>query len=202
MCRYLCWLVLLNVSLSCSCSQPSRFLAVPYFLSAVERATLPHHLSAVVHKQEAAISLALRQLEAVSFPEPAVYLPESSLSAWDFTSLNLNPAFHQTETQREPELIISAKTTVNEQVEKSSCLTWKRRFEWAWFTVNTRAVYLAADPREASGSWGSGSQSAEDSLALAPYLDLLNHSGSVKVQAGINIHPTNSDRQVFITLNI
>jgi hypothetical protein len=81
------------------------------------------------------------------------------------------------------------------KAEKDCDVFWKRLFEWAWFTVNTRAVYLAADPRDSknisrgssNNSWGS--DKAEDSLALAPYLDLLNHSGSVSVQAGINIYP-------------
>ncbi len=66
----------------------------------------------------------------------------------------------------------------------------RNRFAWAWFTVNTRAVYLAVDPRDPGGQ----KSSAEDSLALAPYLDLLNHSAAVTVQAGVNIQ-TSSDRK-------
>uniref|UniRef100_U3BEH0 SET domain-containing protein 4 n=1 Tax=Callithrix jacchus TaxID=9483 RepID=U3BEH0_CALJA len=50
---------------------------------------------------------------------------------------------------------------------------------WAWCTVNTRAVYLR--PRQ----WEC--LSAEpDTCALAPYLDLLNHSPHVQVKAAFN----------------
>ncbi|XP_008515076.1 SET domain-containing protein 4 isoform X4 [Equus przewalskii] len=52
-------------------------------------------------------------------------------------------------------------------------------FLWAWCTVNTRAVYMKPRRRRCF--------SAEpDTYALAPYLDLLNHSPDVQVQAGFN----------------
>uniref|UniRef100_A0A8C3VVX9 SET domain-containing protein 4 n=1 Tax=Catagonus wagneri TaxID=51154 RepID=A0A8C3VVX9_9CETA len=50
---------------------------------------------------------------------------------------------------------------------------------WAWCTVNTRAVYVKPRPRQCF--------SAEpDTCALAPYLDLLNHSPTVQVKAAFN----------------
>nr|XP_012638381.1 SET domain-containing protein 4 isoform X1 [Microcebus murinus] len=50
---------------------------------------------------------------------------------------------------------------------------------WAWCTVNTRAVYLRPRRQECL--------SAEpDTCALAPYLDLLNHSSNVQVKAAFN----------------
>lgn len=45
-------------------------------------------------------------------------------------------------------------------------------FLWAWCTVNTRAVYLRQRPGDCS--------------ALAPFLDLLNHSPHVQVHAAFN----------------
>ncbi|XP_054432041.1 SET domain-containing protein 4 [Pteronotus mesoamericanus] len=52
-------------------------------------------------------------------------------------------------------------------------------FLWAWGTVNTRAVYLERGRRPCF--------SAEpDTCALAPYLDLLNHSPTVQVKAAFN----------------
>lgn len=54
-----------------------------------------------------------------------------------------------------------------------------RAFLWAWCTVNTRAVYLRSRRQECL--------SAEpDTCALAPFLDLLNHSPHVQVKAGFN----------------
>jgi len=60
----------------------------------------------------------------------------------------------------------------------------RSRFDWAWFTVNTRAVFLDKDPR-----FTLPPSSPEDSLALAPYLDLLNHHPDAVVEAGVNLDP-------------
>lgn len=53
-------------------------------------------------------------------------------------------------------------------------LDWDR-FCWAWFTVNTRAVYL-------KGS----ALNIPDCLALAPFLDMFNHSSEVVVTVGLS----------------
>ncbi|XP_072471118.1 SET domain-containing protein 4 isoform X1 [Notamacropus eugenii] len=52
-------------------------------------------------------------------------------------------------------------------------------FLWAWCTINTRTVYMKHARKECL--------SAEpDVYALAPYLDLLNHSPEVQVKAAFN----------------
>lgn len=61
------------------------------------------------------------------------------------------------------------------------------RFVWGFCTVNTRAVYLQKDPRDP----GKG-EGGEDCLALVPFLDLLNHSDNVTVEAGINLDSAHS----------
>lgn len=48
-------------------------------------------------------------------------------------------------------------------------------FLWAWCTVNTRAVYMAPGRRQ-------GLSAEPDTCALAPFLDLLNHSPAVQVR--------------------
>ncbi|XP_070323052.1 SET domain-containing protein 4 isoform X2 [Odocoileus virginianus] len=50
---------------------------------------------------------------------------------------------------------------------------------WAWCTVNTRAVYMKRPPRLCLSP-------EPDTCALAPYLDLLNHSPDVQVKAAFN----------------
>ncbi|EHA98074.1 SET domain-containing protein 4 [Heterocephalus glaber] len=50
---------------------------------------------------------------------------------------------------------------------------------WAWCTVNTRAVYLRTRRRDCLSP-------EPDTCALAPYLDLLNHSPHVQVKAAFN----------------
>nr|XP_048278411.1 SET domain-containing protein 4 isoform X1 [Myodes glareolus]XP_048278412.1 SET domain-containing protein 4 isoform X1 [Myodes glareolus]XP_048278413.1 SET domain-containing protein 4 isoform X1 [Myodes glareolus]XP_048278414.1 SET domain-containing protein 4 isoform X1 [Myodes glareolus] len=52
-------------------------------------------------------------------------------------------------------------------------------FLWAWCTVNTRAVYLRSVRQECLSV-------EPDTCALAPYLDLLNHSPHVQVKATFN----------------
>lgn len=47
---------------------------------------------------------------------------------------------------------------------------------WAWCTVNTRAVYLRTRRRDCLSL-------EPDTCALAPYLDLLNHSPNVQVRS-------------------
>ncbi|NXR77771.1 SETD4 protein, partial [Pycnonotus jocosus] len=51
--------------------------------------------------------------------------------------------------------------------------------EWAWCTVNTRTVYMKHPRRECFSL-------EPDVYALAPFLDLLNHSPNVQVKAGFN----------------
>ncbi|XP_044106894.1 SET domain-containing protein 4 isoform X4 [Neovison vison] len=50
---------------------------------------------------------------------------------------------------------------------------------WAWCTVNTRAVYMKHGQRKCFSP-------EPDTYALAPYLDLLNHSPDVQVKAAFN----------------
>ena len=157
--------------------------SVPYFLSGEEKSCLPPHILSVVRHQESAINLAYLQLAEV------------------LSKLNLSPTYHCDLSTQD----IESPTVIQDRVELSSrrlkgdlpqkCAkgvgkSWgpRHQFAWAWFTVNTRAVYLSADPRDVENGSVVGEQPAGESLALAPYLDLLNHSGSVAVQAGINIH--------------
>ena len=79
-----------------------------------------------------------------------------------------------------------------------TCLT---SFEWAWFTVNTRAVYLSRD-QSFGKHHGSSGEEPSDCLALAPYLDLLNHSVNVAVKAGVDIHKDTSGYQIVTKTKI
>ncbi|XP_060262378.1 SET domain-containing protein 4 isoform X3 [Ovis aries] len=54
-----------------------------------------------------------------------------------------------------------------------------RALRWAWCTVNTRAVYMKRPPQLCLSP-------EPDTCALAPYLDLLNHSPDVQVKAAFN----------------
>ncbi|NXX88029.1 SETD4 protein, partial [Centropus bengalensis] len=51
--------------------------------------------------------------------------------------------------------------------------------EWAWCTINTRTIYMKQSQKECFSL-------EPDVCALAPYLDLLNHSPNVQVKAAFN----------------
>jgi hypothetical protein len=56
------------------------------------------------------------------------------------------------------------------------------QFSWAWFAVNTRAVYFENRDDVTAGANFSKS---ENNLALAPFLDMFNHSSDVTVKVGM-----------------
>jgi hypothetical protein len=185
---------------------------VPYFLSDEEKASLPDHILCVVQQQEKAVSHALCQINSAMCTSPSESgFPESenSISKSIFLSSNSNKLHIATSTA--PDSAVNDEklfSFIKDEEEKDEIACshiesdWKipdgaspfvvdrNRFAWAWFTVNTRAVYLAVDPRDPGGQ----KSLAEDSLALAPYLDLLNHSANVTVQAGVNSQ-TSADRK-------
>jgi hypothetical protein len=183
---------------------------VPYFLSDEEKAFLPDHILSVVQQQGKAISHALCQIEAAMCKSPSGSgFAESENSKSLFLTSNRNKLDITTSTAQDSAVHDKKLFSIikdEEEKDEIACsriesdlkisdgaspvVVDRNRFEWAWFTVNTRAVYLAVDPRDPGGQQSS----AEDSLALAPYLDLLNHSANVTVQAGVNIQ-TSADRK-------
>lgn len=57
-------------------------------------------------------------------------------------------------------------------------------FRWAWFVVNTRSVYKADDYVVTSPvGMATSTVHIKDTYALAPVLDLLNHSATAEVDA-------------------
>ncbi len=180
---------------------------MPFYLSDEEKASLPDHILSVVQQQEKAISHAFCLIEAAMCKSPSQSdfagseHSESLFLSSHGSKLDLATSTAQDSAVNDEKLFSSFEDEVDwkknkiEGVRKtpgiaSPVVVDRNRFEWAWFTVNSRAVYLAVDPRDPGGQ----QQSAEDSLALAPYLDLLNHSANVTVQAGVNIQ-TSADRK-------
>nr|XP_016933763.1 SET domain-containing protein 4 [Drosophila suzukii]XP_016933764.1 SET domain-containing protein 4 [Drosophila suzukii] len=59
------------------------------------------------------------------------------------------------------------------------------QFKWAYFTVNTRSVYLSSRFLKKQSSHFQALISGDTNLAMAPFLDLFNHSDSVQTTAEI-----------------
>ena len=81
--------------------------------------------------------------------------------------------------------------------DSDSCKFDIEEFAWAWFTVNTRAVYYKNTTRcPKKASWETNISDDHDNLALAPFLDMFNHSSTAKIEAGMNLIP-NPSRQFY-----
>lgn len=66
--------------------------------------------------------------------------------------------------------------TIWEEVNR--CKLSAKDFTWAWCAVNTRAVYYK-DTTDVN-------ETLENNMALAPYLDMLNHNSEARISAGYN----------------
>ena len=76
-------------------------------------------------------------------------------------------------------------------------------FSWAWFTVNTRAVYLKNSLLK-NVTWGplqSNLTEEYENLALVPFLDMFNHSSNASMEAGLNLNPRISESFYEIKTN-
>jgi len=98
-----------------------------------------------------------------------------------------------------PNYLLSKVAEQSELIKKNHNLLFSRgfetsmtSFEWAWFTVNTRAVYLSCETRFNN----QFSVDTDECMALAPYLDLLNHSFEAEVAVGLNIHSSANGYQI------
>lgn len=85
------------------------------------------------------------------------------------------------------EKILCNQNYVFQKYEKIEVI-WKKLFSstlsrdlfvWAWFCVNTRAVFYPDSSK-------SNCRHLEDNMALAPYLDMFNHDAEAIVEAGFN----------------
>lgn len=68
--------------------------------------------------------------------------------------------------------------------KKAECWASWENFRWAWCSVSSRAVFLEAEA--GTEEYLDLSKKEEISMALCPYLDLVNHSTTAKVCAGFN----------------
>ncbi|XP_053395994.1 SET domain-containing protein 4-like [Mercenaria mercenaria] len=62
-------------------------------------------------------------------------------------------------------------------------------YRWAWYVINTRSVFYQ------SGQSEYLSTEEPDTIALAPFLDLLNHSPAANIKAGFN--PVNKSYEII-----
>ena len=75
-------------------------------------------------------------------------------------------------------------------------------FAWAWFTVNTRAVYFEnSKEKHTTQPYKETFGDDNENLALAPFLDMFNHSSKASVEAGINLKYKSSTKGYDIITN-
>ncbi|XP_040433129.1 SET domain-containing protein 4 [Cygnus olor] len=103
----------------------------------------------------------------------------------DVVSLLPEPLRNKAEEQRTMvhELYTSSKAFFSSLqslfAENTATIFNYSALEWAWCTINTRTIYMKHSQRECFSL-------EPDVYALAPYLDLLNHSPNVQVKAAFN----------------
>ncbi|XP_067674441.1 SET domain-containing protein 4-like isoform X2 [Haliotis asinina] len=84
------------------------------------------------------------------------------------------------EQTRVQDIFASIRDFLQKHVSDFKAFTYER-FRWAWCVVNTRSVYVKIQE-----SPYLSLMERETNVALAPYLDLLNHSAEAKVEARVN----------------
>ncbi|KAM6420060.1 SET domain-containing protein 4 isoform 1-T1 [Pluvialis apricaria] len=103
----------------------------------------------------------------------------------DVVSLLPEPLRKKAEEQRATvhELYMSSKAFFSSLqplfAENTGTIFNYSALKWAWSTINTRTIYMKHSQRECFSL-------EPDVYALAPYLDLLNHSPNVQVKAAFN----------------
>ncbi|XP_067643917.1 SET domain-containing protein 4 [Eurosta solidaginis] len=73
-------------------------------------------------------------------------------------------------------------------------------FKWAYFAVNTRSVYVFSRQFKSDKFFFQPLLSDEPNMALAPFLDLFNHSATVTTSA--DLLPTGEHRQLEYVLTL
>ncbi|XP_071113337.1 SET domain-containing protein 4-like [Haliotis cracherodii] len=85
-----------------------------------------------------------------------------------------------TEQTRVQDIFENIRDFLRKHCSDYDILTYEK-FRWAWCVVNTRSVYV----KTLESPYLSKTDS-ETNVALAPYLDLLNHSAEAKMEARLN----------------
>ena len=124
----------------------------------------------------------LRELDkgSTSFWSPYLKTLPGSFDVPFFCSLaeiDSTPLYIKQKCVQQQKIVISAFEKIRSTFKFNFEM---QRFSWAWFAVNTRAVYFEND----SGRKENFERRSENNLALAPYLDMFNHASDVTVKVG------------------
>ncbi|KAL2916269.1 hypothetical protein HK105_204025 [Polyrhizophydium stewartii] len=133
-------------------------------------------------KQHASISLFLAWHAALGYSEWAPYIDTASKQRRNMEAdhASVQDALATVDSEPLSAALSLAPSTTGLQ-ERAQALITKNLFVWAWLVVNTRCITLNTD--------ASAAQSLLDKqprIALAPFLDCLNHTPISRIQAGLD----------------
>ncbi|XP_013114765.2 SET domain-containing protein 4 [Stomoxys calcitrans] len=74
------------------------------------------------------------------------------------------------------------------------------QFRWSYFVVNTRSVYVLGKQIKSDKLYFQNLLSEDYNLALAPFLDLFNHSDLVQTEADVMRHTASKQLEFVLTL--
>lgn len=75
-----------------------------------------------------------------------------------------------------------------------------QKFRWSYFVVNSRSVHVFARQFKPENSFFQSFLTGDCNLALAPFLDLFNHSDQVQTQADLIRNPQTKELEFTLTL--
>merc|ERR550532_903808 len=104
--------------------------------------------------------------------------------------VNVFPPYLKIQAFEQKNKVWKSFTKTSSLVKKYSNIELNHdEYAWAWFTVNTRAVYFKTSNSKQNGLDAHQTDLGDDqeNLALAPFLDLFNHSSMANVEAGLNL---------------
>jgi len=109
--------------------------------------------------------------------------------------VNIFPSYLKIKTLEQKNKVWNSFSKISSLVKKSNKIEVDlEEFSWAWFTVNTRAVYFKdSDSKHYLDTYQIALDDDQANLALAPFLDLFNHSSKASVEAGFNIQSKASE---------
>ena len=117
--------------------------------------------------------------------------------------MNIFPSYLKIPAFEQKNKVSKSFTKISQLVKNPNKIEFDlTNFAWAWFTVNTRAVYFKeTNHQHYTNTYQKDSDGDHENLALAPFLDLFNHSSKANVEAGFIHQPKRSESFYAIKTN-
>ncbi|KAJ2444997.1 hypothetical protein GGF42_006136 [Coemansia sp. RSA 2424] len=157
-------------------------------------------------------------LYVLSGSSPSATVDKTSSGCVQWVAAHLPQSLQQRVSEQQAKLFSDwSRTLASSAASRSRPLSDWRLYVWSWLVANTRCIHLGRGPGfarcahtpKADGAKGTHSIGSQDSIALAPILDLLNHSGQASISTLFDVErgefviktnqPFKAGQEVFIS---